>query len=247
MTDAFIEARKLTKHYRVGPQVVQALREVDFVIPRGSFTAIMGPSGSGKSTCMHLLGCLDAPTSGEYRLDGENVSAMSREELAAIRNRRIGFVFQSLNLLPRISAQRNVELPLAYASIDRAERRRRAGAALNAVGLADRAHHLPTQLSGGQMQRVAVARAIVNDPALLLGDEPTGALDTRTGLEIMSLFQDLNRRGITIVLVTHEDEIARFAERILRFRDGVIVDDEAVPARHDADALLREHDRAAAS
>lgn len=244
MTAAIIETRGLAKEYRVGPHVVKALKGADMRITRGSFTAIMGPSGSGKSTCMHLLGCLDAPTAGEYRLDGQDIGKLERDELAAVRNSRIGFVFQSFNLLPRITAQRNVELPLAYASIDRRQRRQRAAAALEAVGLADRAHHLPTQLSGGQMQRVAIARAIVNDPVLLLGDEPTGALDTRTGLEIMALFQALNAKGITIVIVTHEDEIARFAERILRFRDGELVTDETVADRSDAEALLAAYDGA---
>ena len=246
MTAAIIEARKLSKEYRIGPHVVQALKSVDIDIARGSFTAIMGPSGSGKSTCMHLLGCLDAPTAGDYRLDGQDIARLSRDELAAVRNERIGFVFQSFNLLPRITAQRNVELPLAYANIDRRQRRQRAAAALDAVGLADRAHHLPTQLSGGQMQRVAIARAIVNDPVLLLGDEPTGALDTRTGLEIMALFQALNAKGITIVIVTHEDEIAQFADRILRFRDGELVADETVTERVNAEALLLAFDGDAA-
>ena len=244
---AIIETRGLCKEYRIGPHVVPALQDVDIAIERGSFSAIMGPSGSGKSTCMHLLGCLDAPTAGGYSLDGQDIARLSREDLAAVRNGRIGFVFQSFNLLPRISAQRNVELPLRYAGVDRRQRRQRAAAALDAVGLADRAHHLPTQLSGGQMQRVAIARAIVNDPILLLCDEPTGALDTRTGLEIMALFQALNRRGITIVVVTHENEIARFAERVLRFRDGRLVADETVSERSDAEALLRMQDMAVAS
>ncbi|MPY71393.1 MAG: ATP-binding cassette domain-containing protein [Alphaproteobacteria bacterium] len=238
MSDPIIVTRSLARDYRVGTQVVHALLGLDVAIERGDFVAIMGPSGSGKSTSMHLLGCLDTPSSGTYLLDGEDVSGLDRDALSSLRNRKIGFVFQSFNLLPRATAQRNVELPLIYGRVPRAERRRRAAEALAAVGLADRAHHLPTQLSGGQMQRVAIARALVNDPVLILADEPTGALDTRTGTEIMELFQRLNRSGITVILVTHEAEVARFARRVLHFRDGALVTDQlnVAPARAEAGA-----------
>lgn len=225
-TAPIIVAEGLARDYRVGSHVVRALRGLDMTVERGDMVAVMGPSGSGKSTAMHLLGCLDTPTAGRYLLDGEDVSALDRDALAAVRNRKIGFVFQSFNLLPRATALRNVELPLMYGRVPREARRARAAVALTAVGLEDRMHHLPTQLSGGQMQRVAIARALVNDPVLLLADEPTGALDTRTGLEIMALFQRLNAQGITVVLVTHEADVARFARRILRFRDGELVADE---------------------
>ncbi|PWC82066.1 macrolide ABC transporter ATP-binding protein [Azospirillum sp. TSH100] len=209
----------------MGPQVVHALDDVSLTIGHGEFVAVMGPSGSGKSTFMNLLGCLDRPDAGQYRLDGLEVAGLSSDALAAVRNRRIGFVFQSFNLLPRQSALDNVMLPMVYAGVGRAQRVEQALAALDAVGLRERSRHRPTQLSGGQQQRVAIARALVNDPLLLLADEPTGALDTATSLEIIGLFQRLNRRGITIVLVTHEPEVARFASRVLQFRDGRLIDD----------------------
>lgn len=220
-----IAVERLTRHYRMGPQIVHALDDVSVVIHRGEFVAVMGPSGSGKSTFMNLLGCLDRPDSGAYRLDGREVAGLSSDALAAVRNRSIGFVFQSFNLLPRQTALDNVMLPMVYAGVGHAQRVGRALDALDSVGLRERARHRPTQLSGGQQQRVAIARALVNDPLLLLADEPTGALDTATSLEIIGLFQRLNRRGITIVLVTHEPEVARFAGRVLNFRDGRLIDD----------------------
>ncbi|WP_236783742.1 ABC transporter ATP-binding protein [Azospirillum humicireducens] len=220
-----IAVETLCRHYRMGPQTVHALDDVTVTIARGEFVAVMGPSGSGKSTFMNLLGCLDRPDSGRYRLDGQEVAGLSSDALAAVRNRSIGFVFQSFNLLPRQTALANVMLPMVYAGVGHAERMDRALTALDAVGLRERAGHRPTQLSGGQQQRVAIARALVNDPLLLLADEPTGALDSATSLEIIALFQRLNRRGITVVLVTHEPEVARFAARLLHFRDGRLIDD----------------------
>jgi putative ABC transport system ATP-binding protein len=220
-----IEVRGLSKSYVMGSNTVAALRSVSLTIGEGEFVAIMGASGSGKSTFMNLLGCLDTPTAGEYRLAGEKVSDMSGDALAAIRNRRIGFVFQQFNLLPRTSALENVQLPLLYASTPAAQRRQRGMARLSQVGLATRHDHHPSQLSGGQQQRVAIARALVNDPALILADEPTGALDSRTSLEIMVLLQQLNAAGMTIVMVTHESDIAAFASRIITFRDGEIISD----------------------
>ncbi|MBN9430191.1 MAG: ABC transporter ATP-binding protein [Burkholderiales bacterium] len=221
-----IEVEDLSKVYRVGDVDVTALAGVSLAIERGDCVAIMGPSGSGKSTFMNLIGCLDTPTRGRYRLDGRDVAMQSGDRLAAIRNRYIGFVFQQFNLLARTSALENVMLPLLYAGVSRAERERRAHQRLAQVGLSDRLHHTPAQLSGGQQQRVAIARALVNDPALLLADEPTGALDSRTSLEVMALLQALNRDGQTIVFVTHEAEVARFARRIVTFRDGRVIRDE---------------------
>ena len=238
---AIIETSGLTKDYVVGADVVHALADADITISAGEFVAIMGPSGSGKSTCMNLLGCLDTPTRGSYLFDGAEVSSMTTDQLAQVRNQKIGFVFQSFNLLGRTTALHNVELPLIYGRTPAKDRRAKAVEALAVVGLADRMDHTPAQLSGGQMQRVAIARALVNDPALLLADEPTGALDTRTGLEIMALFQKLNGTGITVVLVTHEPEVVRFAERILRFRDGRLVSDQAQKPEN-AMALLAELD-----
>jgi putative ABC transport system ATP-binding protein len=234
MTGWLIEADHLKKAYTLGPQTLMALNDVSVRIAPGEFVAVMGPSGSGKSTFMNLLGCLDRPDSGRYRLDGADVSRLSADALAAIRNRLIGFVFQGFNLLPRTSASENVELPLIYAGMRPAERRRRALACLGEVGLADRALHQPSQLSGGQQQRVAIARALANNPKLILADEPTGALDTRTSSEVMALFQAFNARGITVVLVTHEADIARFARRLLRFRDGRLIGDEAVSSPRQA-------------
>jgi putative ABC transport system ATP-binding protein len=215
----------ITKVYRAGEVEVAALKGISLHIPEGEFVAIMGPSGSGKSTLMNLIGCLDQPSSGRYILDGYDVSDLSDDQLAWIRNRKIGFVFQSYNLIPRASALHNVEMPLIYAG-DNQQRRERAMAALESVGLLERASHLPNELSGGQQQRVAVARALVTDPAILLADEPTGNLDTESSLEIMKLLRDLNQQGRTIVLITHEADIAGFAQRVVRLRDGVIVSDE---------------------
>ena len=246
MTDPLIITRDLAKEYRMDGYTVAALRRVSIELAAGEFVAVMGPSGSGKSTFMNLLGCLDSPTAGEYLLAGENVSRLSGDALAAIRNRRLGFVFQNFNLLARTSAVENVELPLLYGNYPREERRRRAMARLAEVGLADRAHHHPSQLSGGQQQRVAIARALVNDPVLILADEPTGALDTRTSFELMGLLQELNRGGMTVVLVTHEHDIATFASRIISFRDGHVVDDQRVARPADARALLDALDKEAA-
>jgi putative ABC transport system ATP-binding protein len=220
-----IETEQLARVYRLGDEAVHALREVTLSVAAGEFTAIMGPSGSGKSTFMNVIGCLDRPTSGSYRLDGNEVSGMSPDALAAVRNRKIGFVFQQFNLLERLDALGNVELATIYAGEDRRRRREKAAAALTRVGLAERLHHRPTQLSGGQQQRVAIARALVNAPRLLLADEPTGALDSRTSLELMGLFQELNREGATVVVVTHEPDVARFASRLVRFRDGRVLSD----------------------
>ncbi|QDX81986.1 macrolide ABC transporter ATP-binding protein [Denitratisoma sp. DHT3] len=220
-----IEVRNLAKAYQTPAGAFPALKGVDLVIESGEFVAVMGPSGSGKSTFMNLLGCLDRPSAGEYRLDGRAVSTMDKDELAQVRGRQIGFVFQGFNLLPRISLEDNVALPLVYANIDRETRRARAREMLDRVGLGAYAKSMPNRISGGQQQRVAIARALVNRPRLILADEPTGNLDSQTSEEIMALFEALNREGITVVLVTHEPDIARHARRLVRFRDGLIVHD----------------------
>jgi putative ABC transport system ATP-binding protein len=237
MDQPLIRVGDLTKDYALGDTVVHALAGVSLDIAAGDFVAVMGPSGSGKSTFMNMIGCLDRPTSGSYWLAGEDVARMDSDALAAVRNRRIGFVFQQFNLLARTSAQENVELPLMYANVPAQERHARALERLKMVGLAERADHQPSQLSGGQQQRVAIARALVNNPSLILADEPTGALDSRTSVEIMALLQQLNREGMTIVLVTHEHDIADFASRLVMFRDGRVVSDERQAPRSAAETL----------
>jgi putative ABC transport system ATP-binding protein len=236
MSSPLISVRDLTRTYDLGETQVQALRGVTLDVMPGEFVALTGPSGSGKSTFMHLLGCLDRPTRGEYTLGGENVAAMDKRALARVRNRSVGFVFQGFNLLPRTTALENVELPLLYSGVRNVrERHDRAIEALRAVGLGERVGHHPNQLSGGQQQRVAIARALVNDPQLLLADEPTGNLDTRTSVEVMDIFQRLNReRGLTIVLVTHEPDIAEYGTRIVTFRDGRVRSDVSVMRRRTA-------------
>jgi putative ABC transport system ATP-binding protein len=224
---ALIDARQLTKVYTMGDQTVHALHGVSLQIEEGDFVAIMGASGSGKSTLMNIMGCLDLPTAGEYFLAGEAVQGMHSDQLASIRNRRIGFVFQQFNLLPRTSALENVELPMVYSGVKAAERRAKASAALHKVGLGQRMGHTPAELSGGQQQRVAIARALVNNPQLILADEPTGALDSQTSEDIMRLLSDLNAQGMTVVLVTHESDIANWARRRIVFKDGHIIEDAA--------------------
>ncbi|HEY2091046.1 MAG TPA: ABC transporter ATP-binding protein [Thermoanaerobaculia bacterium] len=221
-TAHLIEMRELTRVYQLGPQEIYALRGVDLVIENGEYVAIMGPSGSGKSTLMNIIGCLDRPSAGRYFLDGIPVESMDDDELAAIRNKKIGFVFQTFNLLARTTALQNVELPLVYAKIPRAERREMAEEALTNVGLKERMNHQPNELSGGQRQRVAIARALVNKPSLLLADEPTGNLDSQTGREILDLFHELHSRGNSIIMVTHEDDVAQEAKRIIHIRDGKV-------------------------
>jgi putative ABC transport system ATP-binding protein len=240
MEKPIIEIQGLRKDYHIGEVTVHALRGVNLTIQRGEFLAIMGVSGSGKSTMLNILGCLDQPSKGEFILDGVNVKSLNKDELATFRNQKLGFVFQAYNLLPRTTALENVELPLFYNSkVKSKERKERALQALEAVGLSDRMHHMPNQLSGGQQQRVAIARSLVNDPVLILADEPTGNLDTRTSFEIMELFQDLNDRGRTIVYVTHELDIAKFATRNVVFRDGLIQKESMVSDRLFAREMLK--------
>ncbi|WP_244825937.1 ABC transporter ATP-binding protein [Carboxylicivirga linearis] len=241
MQKTIIEVKDLKKDYPVGEMTVHALRKINMEIKEGDFAAIMGTSGSGKSTMLNILGCLDKPTDGTYLLDGVNMADMNKNQLAQLRNSKLGFIFQSYNLLPRTTALENVELPLYYNSkVKSKERRERAMHALEQVGLADRFHHMPNQLSGGQQQRVAIARSLVNDPVVILADEATGNLDTRTSYEIMELFQKLNDEGKTIAFVTHEEDIARFMKRNIVFRDGLIKKEMAVDARHNATQLIAE-------
>jgi len=220
-----IETQDISKVYKMGSEVINALRSVTITINRGEYVAFMGPSGSGKSTLMNIVGCLDSPTAGTYILNNNNVSDLTENELADIRNKEIGFVFQTFNLLPRSTALENVALPLIYAGYGKSARTEKAMAMLESVGLGDRAHHKPNELSGGQRQRVAIARALVNDPSIILADEPTGNLDSKTSYEIMDLFQDLHSKGNTIIMVTHEDDIAHYAHRIVRLRDGLVESD----------------------
>ncbi len=227
--EPLISITDLGRKYVIGTEVIHALKSVSLIINKGEFVALMGPSGSGKSTLMNLLGCLDTPTKGEYILNGINVSQMTDSELAEVRNKEIGFVFQTFNLLPRSSAQDNVALPLIYAGIKRKERDERAIQALENVGLGNRVHHKPNELSGGQRQRVAVARALINNPSIILADEPTGNLDTKTSIEIMGLIEDIHAKGNTIIIVTHEEDIAQHAHRIVRMRDGLIEEDYQNP------------------
>lgn len=221
-----IETTEISKIYKMGTQTVEALKSIDIVINRGEYVAFMGPSGSGKSTLMNIIGCLDTPSGGHYILNEKDVSDLTENELAEIRNKEIGFVFQTFNLLPRASALENVALPLIYAGFGKADREEKALAALNSVGLGERADHRPNELSGGQRQRVAIARALVNDPSIILADEPTGNLDTKTSYDIMDLFQQLHDKGNTIIMVTHEDDIAHYAHRIIRLRDGLVERDD---------------------
>ncbi|MGI0107897.1 ABC transporter ATP-binding protein [Salinimicrobium sp. WS361] len=221
-----IKIRQITRDFHLGQEIVKVLKGIDLDIEKGEYVAFMGPSGSGKSTLMNLLGCLDTPTSGQYILNGKDVSQMSDDELAEIRNKEIGFVFQTFNLLPRTTALENVALPMIYAGATKSQRKERAEKVLADVGLADRMDHKPNQLSGGQRQRVAVGRALVNNPSIILADEPTGNLDSKTSVEIMNLFDDIHASGNTVILVTHEEDIARHAHRIIRLRDGMIESDE---------------------
>ncbi len=232
-----IEVADLVKVYGAGETAVVALRGISLAVTAGEMVAVMGASGSGKSTLMNILGCLDRPSSGRYELGGEDVAHLSRDELAEIRNRRIGFVFQNFNLLSRTSALENVELPLLYSAVSGSEIAERARRALARVGLADRMHHAPSQLSGGQQQRVAIARALVNEPSLLLADEPTGNLDTVTSIEVMQILQELNRAGMTILLITHETDIAQFSQRMVVLRDGLVVEDRPIPERRSAEGV----------
>lgn len=234
-----IKMNDIGKIYRTGKIEVEALRNVNLDIEKGEFISIMGPSGSGKSTLMNIIGCLDRATSGCYVLDDVNISSMDDIALAKIRNLKIGFVFQSFNLLPRISAVQNVELPMIYAGTGRKERRQKAVEALERVNLADRMNHKPNELSGGQKQRVAIARALVNNPAIILADEPTGNLDSASGEDIMAVFQELNREGVTIILVTHEPDIAHYTKRIVKFRDGLLISDEEINNPVDARDLIK--------
>ncbi|GAB3181052.1 ABC transporter ATP-binding protein [Telluribacter humicola] len=235
-----IETSNISKRYVMGTEVIEALKSVSIAVSKGEYVAFMGPSGSGKSTLMNIIGCLDTPTSGRYILNSKDVSDMSENELAEIRNKEIGFVFQTFNLLPRMSSLENVALPLIYAGYNKAERTEKAMLALRNVGLDNRAGHKPNELSGGQRQRVAIARALVNDPSILLADEPTGNLDTKTSYEIMDLFDQLHSKGNTIVMVTHEEDIARYAHRIIRLRDGLIESDTINPTPTKVEHLAKE-------
>ena len=236
---SLIKIKNLARRYWMGTEIVHALRDVSLEIERGEYVATMGPSGSGKSTLMNMIGCLDTPTSGSYELNGQDVSHMDDNQLAEIRNKEIGFVFQTFNLLARSTALRNVELPMIYAGIPAEERRAKAMHALTQVGLADRVQHKPNELSGGQRQRVAVARALVNTPSILLADEPTGNLDSKTGVEIMALFEELAQKGNTIIVVTHEEAVARHARRIIRLLDGLIESDSPAPGGPNISSLAQ--------
>jgi putative ABC transport system ATP-binding protein len=242
---ALVQTRGLERRYVLGGETVMALAGVSLDIGEGEFVAVMGPSGSGKSTFMNVIGCLDRPSSGSYRLADEEVSTLDADALAAVRNRRIGFIFQQFHLLQTLNALGNVALPMLYAGLDRKLRMEKAAAALTRVGLGDRLHHRPTELSGGQQQRVAIARAIVNTPSILLADEPTGALDSRTSLDIMALFQALHREGATVIVVTHEADVAAFASRVVRFKDGKVLSDQRQRPRDAAAAFAAEEEAAA--